>query len=124
MNYHRANLPEGGDPKSGSVIPAAQMSPVARDPYNSAVGSYYGPGYGPGYGPTPGSDFQIDLLQYLHVLIKRRWVILSIVGAALVIATLYTLMQTPLYTSTVRLQIDRSVAKVVEAGSIAPADND
>jgi len=124
MNYHRANLPEDADPKAGSVIPAPQAVPAARDPYNSAVGSYYGPGYPPGYGPAPGSDFQIDLLQYLHVLIKRRWLILSIVGAALVIAILYTLMQTPLYTSTVRLQIDRTVAKVVEAGSVAPSETD
>jgi polysaccharide biosynthesis transport protein len=123
MNYQRPNLPEDGDPRGGSVIPAPQGVPAGRDPYNSPVGSYYGP-YGPAYGPAPGSDFQIDLLQYFHVLIKRRWLILSIVGAALVIAVVRTLMETPLYTSTVRLQIDRSVAKIVEGGSVTPSEND
>jgi capsular exopolysaccharide synthesis family protein len=124
MNYHRGNLPEDSNAKPGSVIARATSVPAERDPYNTAVGAYQGPGYAPGYGPVPGADFQIDLLQYLHVLIKRRWLILSIVGAALVVAILYTLMQTPLYTSTVRLQIDRTVAKVVEGGSVTPTDND
>ena len=32
-------------------------------------------------------------------------------------------MQTPLYTATVRLQIDRSVAKIVESGNIETADS-
>jgi capsular exopolysaccharide synthesis family protein len=31
-------------------------------------------------------------------------------------------MQTPLYTSTVRLQIDRTVAKIIEGGNVAPAE--
>ena len=47
MNYHRANSPDDSDPKAGSVIPAAQSAPATRDPYNSAVGAYYGPGYAP-----------------------------------------------------------------------------
>ena len=32
-------------------------------------------------------------------------------------------MQTPLYTATVRLQIDVSAAKVVESGNVAPEDS-
>ena len=122
MKYQRPSLPEDNAAKAGTVVPAPQAVPAGRDPYSSAVGGYYGQGYG--YGPVPGSDFQIDLLQYLHVLIKRRWLIVSIVAAALVVAVLYTLMQTPLYTSAVRLQIDRSVAKVVEGGSVTPTDTD
>ncbi len=33
-----------------------------------------------------------------------------------------TLMKTPLYTSTVRIQIDRSVAKIVESGNVTPVE--
>ncbi len=116
MNFHRANSPEDGEPKSGSVVPSAQYAPATRDPYSSAVGHYYGPG------ADSGSEFQVDLLEYLRILIKRRWLILSVALAALVYATLSTLMQTPLYTSAVRLQIDRSVAKIVEAGNITPVE--
>ena len=113
MNYNRANLPEEGDAKPGSVVPVAQFVSATRDPYS--VG---------GYGPTvdPASKLQLDLLEYLRVVIKRRWLILSIVTAALVIGALITLMKTPLYTSTVRLQIDRNVAKIVEGGNITPVE--
>ena len=127
MNYHRPNLPEDSDQKAGTVIPAAQAGPAARDPYNSAVGSYYPPGYGygPGYGQDTPSSFQLDVLEYLRIAVKHRWLILSIVGAALVIGTVRTLMQTPLYTSTVRLQIDpvTVAAKATDAGSTTPIDD-
>src|SRR5690348_6366750 len=106
MNYQRPNLPED-HAKAGRVPAAAKAVPAARDPYQSVVAAHYGPGYGPGYGyaETP-SSFQLNLLEYLRIAVKHRWLILSIVGAALVFGAVRTLMQTPLYTSTVRLQID------------------
>jgi polysaccharide biosynthesis transport protein len=113
MNYTRANLPEETDPKYGGVVPAAQFVPAPRDPYS--VGAY-GPGID---GP---SNLQLDLLEYLRIVVKRRWLILSIVAAALVIGAVTTLMKTPLYTSSVRLQIDRNVAKIVEGGNITPIE--
>jgi len=116
MNYHRADLPEDSEAKAGAMVPAAQFVPATRDPYSSSVGSYIGPAAG------AGSDFQIDLLEYLRILIKRRWLILSVVGGSLVLAILITLMQTPLYTSTVRLQIDQNVARIVEGGNITPVE--
>ncbi len=128
MNYHRPNGPEDNDAKAGSVIPAPQSVPAGRDPYNSAVGAYYGPsGYGPGYGPGADapSSFQLDVLEYVRIAVKHRWLILSIVGAALTFAAVTTLMKTPLYTSSVRLQIDPMTvtAKVTEAGSTTPVDD-
>jgi capsular exopolysaccharide synthesis family protein len=42
--------------------------------------------------------------------------------AFLAIGVLVTLMTTPLYTATVRLQIDRNVAKVVEGGNVTPLE--
>jgi capsular exopolysaccharide synthesis family protein len=116
MNFHRTNSPEDGESKSGSLVPSAQYVPATRDSYSSSIGPYYGPG------ADSGSDSQIDFLEYVRVLIKRRWLVFSVVLAALVYATLATLMQTPLYTSAVRLQIDRSVAKIVEAGNITPVE--
>jgi succinoglycan biosynthesis transport protein ExoP len=116
MNYHRANSAEEGDANARSVIPAVQSAPVARDPYGSSVGAYMGPATD----STP--DFQINLLDYLQILVKRRWLILSVIAASLVLTVLITLMQTPLYTSTIRLQIDRQVAKIVEGGNITPIE--
>jgi succinoglycan biosynthesis transport protein ExoP len=113
MNYHRTNLPGDNDAKPGGLVSAAAPTPlVARDPYASAVGAYGAFGYD----AETTSEFQRDLLRYLRILIKHRWVVLSIVVAAVVLGAVITLMKTPLYTSTVRLQIDRDVAKIVEGG--------
>ena len=119
MNYYRINPPDESDAKPGGLVPAAQAVPVARDPYGSAVGRY---GYG--YGAEAPSTFQIDLLEYLRILVKHRWLILSIVAAAVVLGAVTTLMKTPLYTSTIRLQIDRAADKIVQGGNVTPESND
>ena len=100
----------------GKLVPAAARNvPAPLDPYRQ-VG-----GYGPGAGDPPGDGRRL-LLEYLRIVNKRKWLIVSLVGAFLVFGTLKTLMESPLYTATVRLQIDRNVAKVVEGGNIAPVE--
>ena len=47
----------------------------------------------------------------------------AIVAAFVSLSAVRTLMQTPLYTATVRLQIDRNVAKIVEGGDVTPIEN-
>ncbi len=111
MNYNRPDPQDEENARASSVVPAAQYVPAARDPYN--VGAY-------GAAAEVQSHFQLDLLEYLRIVVKRRWLILSIVTAAVVLGAVMTLMKTPLYTSTVRLQIDRNVAKIVEGGNITP----
>jgi succinoglycan biosynthesis transport protein ExoP len=64
----------------------------------------------------------LDLREYWHILIKRKWLVATIVAAFMVIGVLWASMATPLYTSTVRLQIDLNVAKVVESGNITPTE--
>jgi hypothetical protein len=54
---------------------------------------------------TPG--FVAKLFAFWWVLKKRKWVVLSVLLAFLVIGASVRLMKTPLYTATVRLQIDR-----------------
>jgi polysaccharide biosynthesis transport protein len=119
MNDHRANSSDEGRVNPNALVAPPQTVPATRDPYLSAVGAYgaYG-GYGAGAEATP--EFQLDPRVYLRFLFKHRWVILSVVAAALVLGAVITLMKTPLYTSTVRLQIDRSVAKIVEGGNVTP----
>lgn len=95
MNYQRPNPSEESDAKGGSLVPTGQFAPATRDPYS--VGSFVAPS------GEPPSDFQLDLLGYLRVLIKRRWIILSVVMASLTLGAVMTLMKVPLYTSTVRI---------------------
>src|SRR5882762_5256881 len=68
------------------------------------------------------TEFVAKLFEFWWVLKKRKWVVLSVLLAFLAIGVLVTLMTTPLYTATVRLQIDRNVAKVVEGGNVTPIE--
>ena len=58
-----------------------------------------------------------------RILNKRKWLILGIAAAFVVLAAVRTLMQTPLYTATVRLQIDRNVAKIVQGDNVMPVED-
>ena len=80
--------------------------PATRDAYGP-LGAYTG---GAGEAPV---DSGLDLLEYWRILNRRKWLIAGIAAAFLVFGSVRTLMTTPLYTATVRLQIDRNVAKVV-----------
>jgi succinoglycan biosynthesis transport protein ExoP len=116
MNYSRGNAGDGGEAAPGGLVPVSQQALLGRDPYSIAVP----------YGVDATADgtpvFGLSLHEYLRILIKRKWLILSILGAAVVIGTLTTLMKTPLYTSTVRMQIDPNTAKIVQSGDVTPVE--
>lgn len=69
-----------------------------------------------------GPDLADTVREYIRILTRRKWLVLSILGIVTTLGTLYALLSTPLYTSTVRLQIDRNVAKVVEDGNVTPVE--
>src|SRR5262249_29296557 len=89
----------------------------------SAPTTSAGDGYRGAY-PTmhPETAAVAKLFEFWWVLKKRKWLVLSVLLAFLAIGALVTLMTTPLYTATVRLQIDRNVAKVVEGGNVTPLE--
>ena len=110
-----AEVPNSGT--SGTSV--AQLSPsgAVRDPRD-----LYGVGRYP-LSPTFEEDsFASTLREYLRIFKRRKWLILSIAAACLAVGALKTLIQTPLYSSTVRLQIDRNVAKVMDGGSVTPVE--
>ena len=99
------------DAAAGRLVPASAAVPAIRTPY-SPLG---------GYGPAPAGDsgdLAATLFEYLRIIDRRKWLILSILVTFVTIGAVRTLMQTPLYTASVRLQIDRNVAKIVEGGNI------
>jgi succinoglycan biosynthesis transport protein ExoP len=100
------------DPSRGRLVPLAQNVPAT-------------PGYGRGGYPEEipgGSEFSLNFHEYWRILKKRKWLILSLAGAFVALSLLITLMTTPLYTATARLQIDRNVGKIVEGGSVTPVE--
>jgi succinoglycan biosynthesis transport protein ExoP len=107
------NNMEDGNPQDGhQLVPVADSGvPMLRDPYGQ-LGPYGGyPGEeeaGPGF----------DYMEYLRIFYKRKWLILSIAVAFVVLATVRNLMEVPVYTSTARLQIDHE-STIVESGRIS-----
>ena len=63
---------------------------------------------------TPGYSYVEIALEIWRIVYKRKWLIVGIAAAIFAIGAVRTLMQVPLYTATVRLQIDRNVAKIVK----------
>ena len=69
-----------------------------------------------------GNDLAVTLRQYAYMVVKRRWLILGIALAFFVLGGVRILLQTPLYTATVRIQIEREAAKIVEGGTTSPVE--
>jgi polysaccharide biosynthesis transport protein len=95
--------------------PAVPQVPVTHDLYRQ-IGAYGAKG------PDAPGSLRLVLVDYWRIVNKRRWVVLGILAAVFVLGALRTLMTTPLYAATVRLQIDRNATRVVEGGNIAPFD--
>lgn len=107
-----------GEKHVAPLVRAEQYSPLARN--GSAPSSSYGYGYA---GASDDRDsFGQELLEYWRIFYKRRWLIATVVMTSVLLALLITLMMTPQYTATVRIQIDREPPKVVEGGSVVPSD--
>ena len=84
-----------------------------RDPYGAvALGSAL----------SEGNDLAVTLRQYLYMVLKRRWLILGVALVVFVLGGVRVLLQTPLYSATVRIQIDHEAAKVVEGGATSPVE--
>ncbi len=61
------------------------------------------------------SDEEVDLRHYLHVILKRKWTILSILLSVVASATLYVLMQPAIYASTVTLVVEPTGPNVLSS---------
>jgi len=106
------DMPKGDRETARQLVPVADTVPALRDPYGR-LGAY---------GTSPGEDFEqtgINVLDYLRILSRHKWLILAIMVAFGIISAVQKLMETPRYTATVRLQVDRE-ARVVESGEVAP----
>ena len=108
-----ANASSGGS--GGLQVVTEQLVP-SRDPYGGPSGRY------PAGAPADLPDLATVIREYWRIFNKRKWLVLSIMGVITVLGATWTLMMTPLYSSTVRLQIDRSASKVVEGGNVNPTE--
>lgn len=68
-------------------------------------------------------NIALTLQHYVRIFIKQKWLILGTALAFVSIGGLNGFMKTPLYTSTVTIQIDLEAIKVVDGDATAPARN-
>lgn len=55
---------------------------------------------------------EIDLLEYLRIVIKRKWVVVIFSSALLFFTSIFTFLSTPIYRSTATLYVDEELSKV------------
>jgi len=111
--------PRDDKPSLGRLVPAGAANvPASANPYGSPGG------YPSAYGAEVmgGSSLRQTLLDYMRMVIKRRWLIGGIAATILALGTIISLMETPLYTASVRIQIDRDVVQVVKQGDVNPGE--
>ena len=104
----------GGTGAGQSLVTAAAASAALakRESYSS-----YGTGANSAVQQEEGADLAASVRQYAHMALKRQWLILSIALVTVVLGGLHTLLKTPLYSATVRIQIEREPAKILEGGA-------
>ena len=64
----------------------------------------------------------INVAEYWRLAVKYRLVIISCFVAAMIIGVAATLLMTPIYTSSVTLQIDREAARVLNVDEVQPRE--
>ena len=109
----------GGTGAGQSLVTAAAASAALakRESYSS-----YGTGANSAVQQEEGADLAASVRQYAHMALKRQWLILSIALVTVVLGGLHTLLKTPLYSATVRIQIEREPAKILEGGATSPSE--
>jgi succinoglycan biosynthesis transport protein ExoP len=72
-------------------------------------------------GPGTGNGAAVPLLtQYLRIATRWRWLILGSIVFAVLIGIVLTLLATPLYTATTRIEIAREAGRIVETRDVQP----
>ena len=65
-------------------------------------------------------DDQINLLEYWHVLVDRRWIVAGVAACVFVLALAATLLATPVFRASSTLQIEMKVGEHLKAVGVGP----
>jgi capsular exopolysaccharide synthesis family protein len=113
MNHPEANPPGGAivqyPPTNGrvpAVVPAAAPSHLLA--YNLRGDN--------------ADAAEAGLPNYWQILIKRKWVVLSVLATVVMIVLLATMLTPPVYRATATLQIDLDTIKVIQTEGVTPGE--
>jgi hypothetical protein len=77
--------------------------------------------YRPGESPAISEAQSVPVAtQYMRIAMRWKWLILAAVAISLLVGVLVTLLATPLYTATTRLEISREGTRVVNVEDVQP----
>jgi succinoglycan biosynthesis transport protein ExoP len=65
---------------------------------------------------------QIDLRDYLRVILKRRWIVVTVFAVIVISIAIYTFTATPVYEATTRLVIEKENPNVVSVEEVMAVD--
>ncbi|MBM4272330.1 MAG: polysaccharide biosynthesis tyrosine autokinase [Deltaproteobacteria bacterium] len=68
-------------------------------------------------------DKQIDLHEYLRIIMKHRWTILTVFAVIVISVVIYSFTATPIYRATTRLIIEKETPKVVSVQEVMSVDS-
>ncbi len=90
-------------------VPWQEETPVR--PQDQALAQSLPPGYGPYY-----EEEEIDLREYLAVILRRRWTVLAVLLLVVFTTAFFTFRMKPLYKATATLEISPNQPQVVPFG--------
>ncbi len=73
--------------------------------------------------PVVETEDNIDLLSYWHIIFKRRWMVLGVLGIIFITSLVGTLLTTPIYRATAILQIERQSMQVMDVQGVTPTED-
>ena len=103
--------------------PAVQVPVQGAVPGATPAREVYGAAAAPAGDGDEEVSFARTLQQYVHIALKRKWLILSVMLGLGALGALKAVLATPRYTATVRVQIDREPMKVLDRGVTAPQED-
>ena len=71
-----------------------------------------------------GADPSINLRQYWHVILERRWLIVATWSVCIIAGVLYAFQAVPMFRAIARLQIDPENQGVLNLNSLALGNSD
>lgn len=69
-----------------------------------------------------GDEERLNLLGYWQILLKRKWLLLSVLASVLSVVLVKTLLTPPVFRASATLQIDQDTIKIVQSEGVAPAE--
>src|SRR5690349_1861704 len=73
--------------------------------------------------PVAGQDeSEVNLLTYWQILIKRKWVVISVLATIFVIVLVKTLLTPSIFRATSTIQIDLETIKIIQTEGLTPAE--